>query len=169
MNCAPSRMQARAVSGSSTVPAPMRMSGRSATRRRMTCRAPGTVMVTSRTLTPPAATAVARAMALSTDSARRTGTSPVSCKEFNTAALSMVLPFSLRYHCGSYGGLGIRSNGKRVERRRCAALPRECGVVVKRSKDSSECWRALSCVRSAQHYRLGFFEILNKAMQHDDA
>ncbi len=66
----------------------------------MTCKAPGTVMVTSRTLTPPAATAVARAIALSTDSARRTGTSPISCNEFNTAALSIVLPCAITVSLG---------------------------------------------------------------------
>ena len=54
----------RAVSGSRTVPAPMRMSGRCSASLRMTSMAPGTVMVISRTVTPPSAMAPAMAMAL---------------------------------------------------------------------------------------------------------
>ena len=72
-------MQARAVSGSSTVPAPTTASApnlfaRSSMRRT----APGTVIVISRTGTPPSRMASMARAASSADSARTTGTIPTS-------------------------------------------------------------------------------------------
>src|ERR1700744_1571882 len=51
-------------------------------------------MVISSTVTPPSAMAAANAIALSTDSARRTGTSPISRNAFNTATFSIMSPKS---------------------------------------------------------------------------
>src|SRR5665213_1544522 len=91
-NFAPSRMHIRAVSGSSTVPAPIKMSGRSCARRRITSMAPGTVIVTSSTVTPPSAMALASANALSTDEARRTGTRPIFRSSASTSSLRILSP-----------------------------------------------------------------------------
>jgi hypothetical protein len=56
---------------------------------RITFIAPGTVIVISSTVTPPSAIAPASAIAFSTDSARNTGTRPISRNATNTAALSI--------------------------------------------------------------------------------
>src|SRR5260370_30414854 len=85
-------MHNRAVSASSTVPAPIRISGRCSASFPITWIAPGTVIVISSTVTPPAAIASANARALSTDSARNTGTSPISFNAFNTAIFSIISP-----------------------------------------------------------------------------
>ena len=90
-NCAPSRMHIRAVSASSTVPAPIRMSGRSFASRFITSIAPGTVIVISSTVTPPSAIAVASASAFSTDAARSTGTNPIFFNSANTSAFFISL------------------------------------------------------------------------------
>src|SRR5712691_2092103 len=81
-------MQARAVSASSTVPAPRTTSE---PKRRATCSitpsAPGTVMVISSTGTPPSRTASTTFIAWSADCARTTGTSPTSAIFRRTSCL----------------------------------------------------------------------------------
>src|SRR5258708_2296550 len=76
---APASMQARAVSASSTVPAPSRTSW---PKRFETCSmtpsAPGTVIVISRTVTPPSRIASTTLIASSADGARTTRTRPIS-------------------------------------------------------------------------------------------
>src|ERR1017187_3844222 len=96
-NCAPSRMHMRAVSASSTVPAPIRMSGRSSASRRITRIAPGTVIVTSNTVTPPAAIAAASARAWVSLSARSTGTRPISRNDFRTSVFCIASPVPILF------------------------------------------------------------------------
>src|ERR1019366_5251258 len=56
--------------------------------------APGTVIVTSSTVTPPAAIAAASFSACSSLSARRTGTRPISRNDFRTSAFCIASPLS---------------------------------------------------------------------------
>src|SRR5450432_1044227 len=79
MNWAPARMQARAVSGSSTVPAPNTIWSPNLSATFSSARiAPGTVIVISATRIPPRYTASMARMAPSALSVRTTGTMPIS-------------------------------------------------------------------------------------------
>src|SRR5438067_4803946 len=93
MKRAPASMQARAVSASRTVPAPRSTSDPN---RRATCSmtpmAPGTVIVISRTGTPPSRIASTTLIASSADCARTTGTSPTSA--ILRSMSSLVMPFA---------------------------------------------------------------------------
>jgi hypothetical protein len=75
-NRAPASRQARAVSASSTVPAPTTQPGAVLTSSRMISTAPGTVMVSSMTSMPPARSAATSASASSPLEARTTGKTP---------------------------------------------------------------------------------------------
>ncbi|OQA46875.1 MAG: hypothetical protein BWY52_00481 [Chloroflexi bacterium ADurb.Bin325] len=96
MNCAPARIAARALSGSSTVPAPKSMSPaprpppKAATACRMTSSAPGVVNVTSMACTPPALTASAAASNWSDAWARMIAITPVRRMRANASSRDMV-------------------------------------------------------------------------------
>ena len=154
----PARMQARAVSGSSTVPAPTSDVGAEAAAppAPITPTAPGTVIVISSTVTPPVADGVDRlASASSADCARTTGTRPTSrdacrgrpaCSWLIASALpparAAALHHALHLGQGRHGGVAGRGHGQRAVggaaldrplRRPCRRGSRRCRPEAKES------------------------------------
>ena len=90
MKLAPARITCRAVSGSSTVPAPSRSPlGRSFASCSMRPTAPGTVIVTSIAVTPPAISASATPFSLLGSFIRMTATTPEAATSWTTCRRDM--------------------------------------------------------------------------------
>src|SRR4051812_13304136 len=85
-------MQSRAVSGSITVPAPISTSSSLYLRESssISLMAPGTVIVTSMVVIPPATTASTADLACSSESARITGSTPQSTMRLITSSLLII-------------------------------------------------------------------------------